>query len=906
METKRMRTDSAPLRIALFYLFFATIWILFSDRVALRMTGDTEILNAVQSAKGWLFVATTAVLLYWLVGRAMAALHRSNEHLARANRALRMLTDSNQVLIRGLPETEALQRVCDITAETGGYRFCWVGTAHHDQSRTIRAIAHAGYESGYLQAIDITWADTERGQSPIGVALRTGQRCVVRNIAADPAFALWREASVKRGYASVAALPVTAQGESFGALSVYSNRPNAFDDEEVALLAELAGDLGVAISHSRLIDEQRKTAAELTRLNRELEQRVGKRTAALKESRNRYRSLFHNIPAMIYRAGSDWSTAFVINSLDLCGYAPAAFRRDGLNWANLIHKEDKARVFEEAAALNARPSQIVQQYRITTREGGVRWVEDHKSSRFSDDGAFLELDGVVFDISARKAAEQERDRFFNASIDMLCIAGFDGYFKQLNPAWTKTLGWTESELTGKPWLEFVHPEDREATVAAGEGLAEGRPTLEFENRYRCKEGGYRWVSWNAFPLTDRREILAVVRDVSERKQTEERIRGARDAAEAANQAKSLFLANMSHELRTPLNAIIGFSEVLEQAYFGPLNDKQAEYVKDISGSGRHLLSLINDVLDLSKIEAGKLEPEWSRVNVGDLLSDSLVLIKEKCFRHGIQLQLDVVSPAEGLAIVADERRLKQVLYNLLSNASKFTPDGGCITVSAVEDDGKLVVSVTDTGDGIALEEQSKIFEAFYQVHGGSRDKTVGTGLGLPLVSQFVAMHGGRVWVESAGLGCGSRFCFRIPLDAAAAEATRHHTASREISGAASLADAVDRAVRAAKEARRPFTICALEVEGPADVNDMARVEESLRAVKRDYDIVIPGGTDPLSVILLLDCRKDDGQSVCARFREKLSSALAKDVLWSMAAFPDDGETAEALLNKLRIKKDNAT
>jgi signal transduction histidine kinase len=231
--------------------------------------------------------------------------------------------------------------------------------------------------------------------------------------------------------------------------------------------------------------------------------------------------------------------------------------------------------------------------------------------------------------------------------------------------------------------------------------------------------------------------------------------------EAANRHKSEFLANMSHELRTPLTAIIGFSEVLADKIFGELNDKQDEYMGDIVSSGRHLLSLINDILDLSKVEAGRMELDVTRFDLPMAIDNALILIRERATRHGIKLEHDI---DEHLGdVVGDERKFKQILLNLLSNAVKFTPEGGSIAVSAALTSDAVEVTVSDTGIGIAPEDQQTIFEEFRQVGTDAAKKREGTGLGLSLTKKFVELHGGSIRVESA-LGRGSTFTFTLPLN----------------------------------------------------------------------------------------------------------------------------------------------
>jgi signal transduction histidine kinase len=226
--------------------------------------------------------------------------------------------------------------------------------------------------------------------------------------------------------------------------------------------------------------------------------------------------------------------------------------------------------------------------------------------------------------------------------------------------------------------------------------------------------------------------------------------------EIASKHKSDFLANMSHELRTPLNAIVGFSQVLQQKLFGEINEKQEEYLNDVLSSADHLLTLINDILDLSKVEAGHVELEIATFSLREALERGIVMVREQATKNGVQLGLEV-DPGVDL-VEGDERRIRQVVFNLLSNAVKFTPDGGRVDVTTARSNGEARVAVADTGPGIAPADQERIFEEFQQ----AQPESEGTGLGLALSKSLVELHGGRIWVESE-LGRGSVFVFTLPL-----------------------------------------------------------------------------------------------------------------------------------------------
>jgi signal transduction histidine kinase len=236
---------------------------------------------------------------------------------------------------------------------------------------------------------------------------------------------------------------------------------------------------------------------------------------------------------------------------------------------------------------------------------------------------------------------------------------------------------------------------------------------------------------------------------------------ATEKAQASDRMKSEFLANMSHELRTPLNHIIGFTELVADRTVGPLNATQEEYLHDVLGSGRHLVSLINDILDLSKVEAGKMKLEASEIPLENLLRDSLNMVKEKALKHRIAL-IPCFQEIPG-AIQADERKLKQILYNLLSNAVKFTPDGGRVKLEARGLNGQGVeITVSDTGIGLAEDDLERIFQPFEQGDNSAGRKYQGTGLGLSLTKSLVELHGGRIWAERRAEGPGAVFFFTIP------------------------------------------------------------------------------------------------------------------------------------------------
>jgi PAS domain S-box-containing protein len=373
----------------------------------------------------------------------------------------------------------------------------------------------------------------------------------------------------------------------------------------------------------------------------------------------------------------------------------------------------------------------------------------------------------------RRRAEAELESLFETSRDLLCVTGYDGYFRRLNPAWESTLGFDRETLQAKQFIEFVHPDDRKATLIEASKVRAGGSAVLFENRYRCKDGSYRWLSWNVTPLPGEELIFGSARDVTEQKRVAEELRTAREAADSANRAKSDFLANMSHEIRTPMNAVIGMAELLLDTR---LRAEQREYLVALKDSAESLLGLIDDILDFSKIEAGKLELHPAEFDPRETLGDTLRTLGVRADQKGLELA-GHVAPDVPPRLVGDAPRLRQVIVNLVGNAIKFTERGEVVVEVAKKSERagevELGFVVADTGIGIPLQKQQLIFEAFAQADSSTTRRYGGTGLGLSISAQLVTMMGGTLKVES-NPGQGSRFLFtvRFGLPGARPEAPR--------------------------------------------------------------------------------------------------------------------------------------
>lgn len=358
-------------------------------------------------------------------------------------------------------------------------------------------------------------------------------------------------------------------------------------------------------------------------------------------------------------------------------------------------------------------------------------------------------------IQELKEAREELSQFFALSLDMLCIAGMDGRFKQVNGAWQRTLGWTAEDLTGRPYLEFVHPDDRASTAAQAERQAAGQAAMSFENRYRCKNGSYRWLSWNAAPLPSRGLIFAAARDVTDEKRTAKELERRAQELTAVNHELEAFSYSVSHDLRAPLRHITGFAELVRGSASASLSADSRRHLDTIVDAATHMGRLIDDLLAFSRV--GRAELSRLRVDLNVLVRDV-----QQEIMAGVNGR-DVVWRLHPLPVVdADRALLRLVLVNLLSNAVKYssTRTRSEIDVGTMPGDGEeAVVYVRDNGVGFDMAYVDKLFGVFQRLH--RDDEFEGIGIGLANVRRIVQRHGGRAWAEGAVDG-GATMYFSLP------------------------------------------------------------------------------------------------------------------------------------------------
>ncbi len=511
---------------------------------------------------------------------------------------------------------------------------------------------------------------------------------------------------------------------------------------------------------------------------------------AVSESEKRFRAVVEDQTDLICRFQPDGVLTFV-NDTFCRFHAKSRAEMIGTNFFQTLSEEDAAVPLSYINSLPPDEPVVSFDHRLHSPDDQMVWHQYRIRRLFHEKGEALEFQAVIQDITQRKqsdqalrASEEKYRSLIDHIPDVVWTANLNRDLLYISGNACKVLGYSACELLGRNgrlWLDRIHPQDAKHVSQAYRRLFSTGDKFDVEYQICRKDGQWIWLHDRALTTQPREGIMCadgIFLDVTQRRLAEAAVQRVKEAAESANLAKSQFLATMSHELRTPLNAIIGFSEILSDKTFGELNARQLKYSHNILSSGRHLLQLINDILDLAKVEAGRVELTRNTFAVTKALREVRAIVKTLANKKGLSLEFEV--EANLPLLHADEAKFKQIMYNLLSNAIKFTPDGGKVTVtvalhnttngdspvkSKITLAGQaLRVAVMDKGFGFLACDLERVFKEFEQVDSSYGRRQQGTGLGLALTKSLVEMHGGRIWLESEGVeGRGSVFTFLIPV-----------------------------------------------------------------------------------------------------------------------------------------------
>ncbi|MCW5623358.1 MAG: PAS domain S-box protein [Burkholderiales bacterium] len=686
------------------------------------------------------------------IARDMTALRQHEREIERMARLYDALSQVNQAIVWTTDRHTLFGKVCHVLVERGGLRMAWIGW-RDSSGQCLLPMAQFGDEQGYLQRIGVRVDEQPEGQGPSGVSFRSGRPDVCNDMHTDPRMAPWRAAAGAAGFHAAASFPLRLGGEVCGVLSVLADRPGFFQDKEMALLVEAAADVSFALDNF---------AREAAR---------GEADQALREEMLFSQTMLDSMPGVVYFYDLRgrflrWNRNFEVVTGRSAAEIVTMHPRDFFRSADQPLLEQRiAEVFETGEA--------TVEADFLVADGGTRpYFFTGRRVQFRNQ---LCLVGVGIDISERKRAEAALSESRAHLVDAQRIAGIGSWTLDLRSG---ALTWSDQvyEIFGvdrsnvsssfEAFISFVHPDDRARLRAAQEAALAGEAPLDIEHRIVLADGSEKVVHELAALKYDASghavSLEGTVHDITVRVRLQAE-REQRHRAETADRLKSAFLATMSHELRTPLNSIIGFTGILLRGLAGPLNPEQNKQLGMVQASARHLLALVNDVLDISKIEAGQLVVARAPFDPRQSLQKVAELVATQAHAKGLTLRV-CVSSEIGQAI-GDARRFEQVLLNLLSNAIKFTDTGEVSLTAEMKPDGTgFRVVVADTGIGIRRQDQDELFQPFRQVDSGLSRSHEGTGLGLAICRRLVELMGGDISVESE-FGRGSRFTVILPLDA---------------------------------------------------------------------------------------------------------------------------------------------
>ena len=558
---------------------------------------------------------------------------------------------------------------------------------------------------------------------------------------------LLKEEIEKMGIVSIVMVPLFYKSIFKGFIGIDSvNKKREWDESELYLL-KLIGEMITSLL------ERKSTESRL--LSKEED----------------YRKVINSIDTIIWKTDVDREGNFINPHVSAPADKILGLPGDsiGTNWYKYfssIHPEDRNILLSllRSDSINTGTTENLD-YRLIGSDGNIFWMNSTATACILEDGN-IQLFGTTRNITKQKVAEEELSKserkyrsLIEQSNDAIFINKLDGQIIEVNSRACKMMGYTQEQLKKMSVIDLMVPDERGNGSQVLETFKKRR-YVRGETRYLTSKGDVLDVEISASVLEGYEDIAqAVVRDITERKKAEEIMLLAKIEAESANRSKSEFLASMSHELRTPLNSIIGFSDMLSEDYAGSLSEIQRKYSQYISTSGKYLLTLINNILDIAKIENGKMELELEHFTMDEVFEDAEKLAGHLARKKNIKLQIQQL---ENIELFADKIKIKQIIYNLLSNAIKFTPDNGEVNLLAAVNHNRIKISVRDTGIGISEENLDQLFMPFKQIDSQLSRQYNGSGLGLSIVKKLVELHGGDISVESE-VGEGSTFAFTIPI-----------------------------------------------------------------------------------------------------------------------------------------------
>jgi PAS domain S-box-containing protein len=685
----------------------------------------------------------------------------------RLNRLYSALGQINQAIVRMPTRDRLFQKVCEILVEHAQFRMAWIGW-HDPETRMLVPVARSGDENGYPQSIDIQTDDQVEGRGPSGIAFREDRSYVCNDILDDPATRPWRAELERRGFRASAAFPIRLHGVVHATLNVYSDHAGFFRDKEIATLTETAVDISFALD-SLAFKAERQRAEESVRR----EQRFAD-------------SLIETMPGILYLYNEQgrfllWNQNFE----NVSGYDAQEIA--SMNPLDFFTREDKPLLEQRIAEVFEKGEASVEASFMAKNGSTVPYYFTGKRISFEGTPCLV---GMGIDITERKRAEaalSSSEKRYRTTLDGILegcqLIGFDWRYLYLNQAAAVHNRRPNAELLGQRMPDAWPGIEASNVFALLRCCMEERVPRHEETEFVFPDGEKSWFDVRAQPVPEGIFVLSI--DISERKRAETALRelndglelkiaertadlaAARTRAESADQIKSAFLATMSHELRTPLNSILGFTGIILQQLAGPLTPEQSKQLGMVQSSARHLLELINDVLDISKIEADQLEVRFAPFDLRASIERVAASVKPLAERKRLDLNL-ILPPM--LEIESDRRRVEQILLNLLNNALKFT-DRGAVTLLAEvaacgasatgEPRSSIRIEVTDTGIGMKHEDLAKLFQPFQQIDSGLGRQHEGTGLGLAICSRLTRLLGGTIAATST-TGNGSVFTVVLP------------------------------------------------------------------------------------------------------------------------------------------------